>query len=320
MVLPAGKPLRIFGKGAGCACVTLAGMTRKGSFQGEDWLLELPPLPCGGPYEMNLELAGENIQLRDVYVGHVYLVAGQSNVQFKMSREVTPPKDYRAHPLMRSFFLERLEEGEIYSPADGWVPCTLETIPGWSAIAYLTGQALHQETQAAVGVICCYQGASGILSWLPEGAADGFPKASLCDQYRHPIFSRWNGEGVLYHAMFRKVAPFPLYGVLWYQGESDVSAAEGPVYDQWLCRLVNTWRQDLRDDDLFFALVQIADYDAQAHNPGWAMIQQAQERAAARLSHCQLIVSRDVCASDDIHPPQKRLLAQRIARALAARL
>lgn len=265
---------------------------------------------------MEVNLDGQSQTLYGIYVGHVYLVAGQSNVQFKMQEDTSYIHTTWLDPMLRSFFVARLEGNEHFSPADGWVECTPETIPYWSAIGCLTGRKLRETTGEAVGMVCCYQGASGILSWLPEGSVTDFCRTQLFQDYTSDLYAGWNKDGILYHAMFERLLPFSFSGVIWYQGESDTSVGEAKVYASWLCSMVNRWRADLRDSSLFFAIIQIADYAPRANDPAWAMLQQEQAKAAAMLDACTLVISRDVCASDDIHPPKKALLSERIAHCL----
>ena len=64
-----------------------------------------------------------------------------------------------------------------------------------------------------------------------------------------------------------------------------------------------------------FLVVQIADY-VDRDGEAWRTIQNAQLKAAEVIPFVKTVISRDVCESDDIHPPTKHILAERIARAL----
>ena len=43
------------------------------------WLVELPPLPAGGPYRLRVESEGEEQEFHDLYFGDIWVMAGQSN-------------------------------------------------------------------------------------------------------------------------------------------------------------------------------------------------------------------------------------------------
>ncbi len=84
MVLQAGKPVRIFGTGDGHISVGFCGDIADADSTEGKWLVELPAREYGGPYEMKINLGNDVIKLDDIYIGEVYLLAGQSNMQFKL--------------------------------------------------------------------------------------------------------------------------------------------------------------------------------------------------------------------------------------------
>ena len=313
MVLQANKPIHIFGDGAGKVRVCLDGDATETQAPGPEWRVTLPGRPCGGPYALSVTLDGQEIILRDVYVGDVYLLAGQSNMQFKLSESSAPPDAWEDRPLLRCYSLARPEAGEPFAPEDGWQVCSRENAGDFSAIGYHLGELC--EGGRAVGLINCYQGASVIESWLPEEIADS-PEFAIPMEEKHidhtwAEYTVWNRAGYLYRHMFSAVPPFSLGAVVWYQGESDTTEAEARIYGQELSCLVERWRTDLDDAALPFIIVQIADYQPRS-DEGWYALQAAQERAAAAIPGAYLVRSADVCESDCIHPPTKDRLARRI--------
>ncbi|MBR6790248.1 MAG: GNAT family N-acetyltransferase [Oscillospiraceae bacterium] len=322
MVLAAGKPIRVFGTGRGEVTVSLAGTSRTAFSEGENWLVELPAMEEGGPYEMTVCMNGENLLLEDVRLGEVWLFAGQSNMQFKLRESVLPAEERQSEPRLRLFSTERFDHRparqDRFRPADGWVTCTAENAGDWSAIAYHAGLIMTARKNIAVGAVSCYQGASVIDSWVPAGTFDDFrvPPEERHKDHTHEDFSRWNGEGFLYENGFKQVVPFSFTGVAWYQGESNASPAEGKVYDRMLCALIDRWREDLGDSELPFVIVQLADFTERA-GEGWSLVQQAQLALPAMRKAVRTVVCADVCEDDDIHPPTKAPLSGRIAAAAA---
>src|SRR3954469_450614 len=49
------------------------------------WSISLKPAPAGGPYTMNID-ASNNIILRDIMMGEVWLCSGQSNMEQPIDR------------------------------------------------------------------------------------------------------------------------------------------------------------------------------------------------------------------------------------------
>ena len=314
MVLQAGRPVAVFGTGAGRVSVRVNGAAAEADVSGPEWRVTLPAQPAGGPFTMSVTLGGEETLLRDVYFGDVYLLAGQSNMQFKLAESSTPQKEWTSHPLLRAFSLPRPEAGEPFTPEDGWQVCTRENAGRFSALGYHLN-ALCRGGRA-VGLINCYQGASVIESWLPEDVAES-PEFALPLSDKHidhtwPDYAVWNRSGYLYRHMFSLVPPFSLGAVVWYQGESDTTKAEAAIYDRELVSLIRRWRADLEDPGLPFVVVQIADYEAR-DDEDWRALQAAQEAAVRDVEGAYLARSADVCERDSIHPASKDRLAARVA-------
>jgi len=323
MVFSANKPIRIFGKGSGHVRVEFLGMTAECESGDEDWLIELDPQPYGGPYELAVEMNGERKTLTDVWIGEVLLLHGQSNMAFMLEESNYPTDRYENEARLRLFSLGYLTEESPLNRADGWVRCTAKNAGKWSAIGYHVGLRLSRELGCAVGMIAATQGASVIQSWLPEGAEARLgisltPEQCHIDRY-HRIYRAWNSDGALYHFAVESIMPYSLTHVIWYQGESNTTEAEGAVYDLLLSELIAQRRRDFADAELPFAIVQIADLDS--HNDeGWRAVQRAQERVGESVSGVRVVISRDVCESNHIHPPTKKLLSDRICEAILGKM
>ena len=315
MILQADKPIRIFGEGGGQLHIELAGQVYDENIIACDWCIELPALPYGGPYELKAELDGHKKIVKDVYIGDVYLLSGQSNMEFKLHESDYPKDDYQSFPNMRLFTIERMESGEAFAPEDGWVSCTKENAGDWSCIGYIVGQYLMQKRDTAVGFIACYQGAAQIETFMPDRIfeKDGFtlPDAERSDQQH-----AWNhGHSVLYDFMVKKMVPYSLAAVLWYQGESNTnSVKEASIYEAQLNALIDTWREDMKDEALHFIIIQIADF-LPSFDDAWRIVQQAQLNVGQR-ENIDTVICSDVCEKETIHPTKKTELSRRIAELL----
>lgn len=319
IVFDAGNPIRVFGTGKGTVTVNFHGQTRTQTVTADKWLVELPAETYGGPYEMEIDLDGERVTLTDVYVGEVYLLAGQSNMEFKLINSATP-SDFCVHDdRLRCFMAKRPEDGEADQTVVGWEVCDPETAGMWSALGYHFAREIAERKNVAVGLVTCYQGASVIQSWLPEEIAGEerffVPPEDLYRDHFHERFRMWNPPAFLYHFSFEPLIPFAFHAVLWYQGESNASEAESRLYGEMLEAMICRWRADLMQPDLPFAVVQIANYRNRNHD-AWHRIQRAQAEIADRLPCVVSVASWDVCEDDDIHPKTKHLLARRLADAL----
>lgn len=320
-VFAEGKPVRVFGEGEGPVSVSFLGATATAEPSGGKWCVELPAFPAGGPYTMEISEDGETVILGDVYVGKVYYVMGQSNVEFRLAESNTPKEYYGTDPLLRNFFVDRAwDEDDPFHSSDGWRTAKEEEAGDWSAIGYLTARIVRRELGCAVGIVCCYKGASVIESWLPKEKAERYrlPQECLYEDHNLDIFSNFNGDGEIYEKMLTKVTPYSPSALIWYQGESDSTVEEAAVYGDGVREFFDEFRRLVGDEELPVAMVQIADcnYRKQVLPQGWIAMQHVQREVAESDDRITLVVSRDVCESDNMHPATKTLLSERIANAL----
>ena len=311
MVVQAGKPLKVFGTGDGTAVVRFNGVTASCVASNGTWCATLPPQAYGGPYSLVMDFGGRMEVCDDVYVGDVYIMAGQSNMQFKLEESNTPKEAYADVPLMRSFTTPR-PEPEPYSPRDGWIVCTRENAGRWSAIGYLFGRAISEKKGVAVGIVNCYQGAATVETWMPASLSEQ-PRFRLSREEQDPAHwcYAWNKAGWMYDHAFRLLAGNPVGGVVWYQGESNSGKGEHKVYAGLVAELIAQWRKDLLDERLPFAVVQIADLDVR-RDDAWRGIQDAQLRVPSLCPNVTTVRCADVCETNTIHPPTKEPLARRL--------
>ncbi len=319
MVFARHLPVRIYGEGSGLVKICFAGHKKTLISDEDKWMIEFPPMEYGGPYSMEVDFEDEKIVLEDIYIGEVFLFAGQSNMWFKMCESNTPIEMYNSNDKLRIYFTDMIDKTDYYTTDDGWMICEKECVQNWSAIAYLTANEISNNKDIAVGVITCYQGASVIESWVPEKTFEkmniNIPADKKFADHTMEEYRAWNGDGFLYSYALSQVIPYSVSAVVWYQGESDTSEEEGRVYGDELCALINIWRNDFRNENLPFIVVQIADNIHRA-GKGWSLVQKAQIEVQSKLPCVKTVISADVCENDDIHPKTKDKLAKRISKVI----
>lgn len=314
MIMQANKPVRFFGSGDGNVSVELNGVNKSTVSNGK-WLIEFDAMGYGGPYEIKAMLDDKSIILNNVYFGDVYLLGGQSNMQFKLWESNEPKENYKGNKNVRLFTVDRMEEGERFKAKDGWVELTKDSAPDFSAIGYYVAQELASD-ERKVGLIACYQGASVIQSWMSKEYAL-VPEFKIENRFAdHEWFPVWNDDGVLYENMLERILPYSVASVLWYQGESNASVNEADIYLELLNALIKNWREGFMDEKLEFIVVQLADHLDRA-GYAWSKIQEQQMLAGEKIPYVKTVVCRDVCDNIDIHPKEKDILSKRIVQALS---
>ena len=316
MVLQGNKPVRVFGQGQGEISIKFMGETYTLLNSNNDWEIEMPPFDYGGPYEMEFCLDGEKSVIKDIYFGDVYLLSGQSNMQFKMWERLDKSQAYVGNENIKLFTVDRMEENteERWGAKDGWVTLTEENGKDFSAIGYYMSQELVKSGHR-VGLIACYQGASVIQSWLKKEVAQREELQVENKFADHEWFPIWNDDGILYDYMLKKIIPYSLGYVIWYQGESNASIDEARIYLRFLDALTSSWRQDFKDSTLPFIIIQLADYD-ERDTEGWHLVQMAQMEAQDKLDYVKTVACKDICEKDNIHPPSKKELSLRVVKAI----
>ena len=129
-----------------------------------------------------------------------------------------------------------------------------------------------------------------------------------------------NTPHILYDNMITPLLPAAIRGVIWYQGESNVSRARH--YRQLFPLLIRDWRHAFGQADLPFYFVQIANHGVPQSAPvesGQAELREAQT-LALRESHTGMAVAVDIGEANDIHPKNKQDVGRRLARHALAKV
>ncbi len=113
----------------------------------------------------------------------------------------------------------------------------------------------------------------------------------------------------LYNGMIAPLVPFPLAGIIWYQGESNTGAPA--MYGTLLPLLIENWRAAFRNKALPFYFVQIAPY---RYGPATksAFLREAQFKTL-RVKNTGMAVTMDIGNTTDIHPANKKEVGRRLA-------
>jgi sialate O-acetylesterase len=130
----------------------------------------------------------------------------------------------------------------------------------------------------------------------------------------HPPLESW-GPGLLWNGMIAPLAPLPIRGVIWYQGESNSALERYPLYNRIMRALIEDWRRQWGVGAFPFLYVQISNFKSTPLE-NWAALRQQQVETLG-LRNTAMAVTIDIGNPDDVHPTDKVDVAHRLA--LAAR-
>ena len=192
MVLQRDMPAPIWGTASPGEKVSVAVAGQEVSTTAGDdgrWLVKLPPLKAGGPFEMTV--AGRNtITRKDILVGEVWICSGQSNMVWWVRASANAEQEAAAanYPQIRLFTVKAVTASQPRPDTEGtWQPCSPKTVPDFSAVAYFFGRHLHKELGVPVGLINTAWGGTPAESWMSRAAMESDP------EFR-PILDRWSRQ------------------------------------------------------------------------------------------------------------------------------
>lgn len=118
-----------------------------------------------------------------------------------------------------------------------------------------------------------------------------------------------NGFSAMYECMLSPVMPYGAKGVIWYQGESNVSNYD--EYTNLLSGMIEDWRTQW-DADLPFYFAQIApwNYDKSLNS---ANLRDAQRKVLDKVDKTGMAVLLDIGEKHDIHPENKKDVGERLS-------
>lgn len=134
------------------------------------WRVDLKPLKADFTSQ-TLTIEGKNkIELKDILIGEVWLVAGQSNMQ-RLLRETANGEEVQAkanHPNIRLFNISRevgfkKKQGKLAE----WLACTPESVKEFSAAGYYFGVDLQKNLNVPIGLLNSSYGGSQAEAWTP---------------------------------------------------------------------------------------------------------------------------------------------------------
>lgn len=348
MVIQRGLPVHVWGSAEPGEAVSVAfrGGTR-GTVADSlgRWSVYLEPGEAGGPFDLTLK-GNNSIVLHDVLVGDVWIASGQSNMELPVSSAANAQVEIAdaKHPRIRLFKADhKVSDYPLDDIAGhGWADCNPETVAKFSAAAYYFGRHLQQRLNVPVGLIETDWGGTPADAWtsLHALSADAalmpvFAEwARMNDDHATVLLERrkeerergadrgwhpnegnsWMPAG-LYNAMIAPLTPFPIRGVIWYQGESNATPERAPLYARLFQTMIRDWRRAWGEGDFPFLFVQIANFKTSLGSK-WPEVRDAQRQTLA-LANTGMAVIIDIGDPDNIHPKDKQDVGLRLA--LAAR-
>jgi sialate O-acetylesterase len=316
MVLQRGMKVPVWGAAEPGAkvVVTFAGQTKETRTDTKGaWRVELDPMKASEENRvMTLACGADNVELKDVLVGEVWICSGQSNMEWQPPK--TPLAKEAATANDSALRFRRVDKTPAKSPqtaAPGtpWLRAEGKPLQEFSAVAYAFGVKLRAELKVPVGLVGTYFGGTRIEAWTPPCAKPEVPSVFREEERQQ--------SAVLYNGMIYPWLGYAIRGALWYQGETNCHQNDGMKYADRMQAMVSAWRAAWGLGDFPFLFVQIAPYNYGGDKLPvfWA----AQTKAAKDIKNAAMAVTQDVGNWNNIHPADKKPVGERLARLALSR-
>ena len=330
MVLQRGMPVAVWGTAASGEEVTVSfgGAVAKAVADAKGtWKVKLPAMEASAePRTLTVKGGGAVHSVRDVLVGEVWLVGGQSNAECPFWQEKGPRyRDLKGGMMAQ---LYRMPQVRFTDRPGVWWECVpsnlVDTVldatkrsTSFSAMGVYFGAKLHQALGVPVGMIGEYVRGSGIDTWIPrEGylarggledmlgwkriPAKEWTKADV----RYPIVRPGEQPSWNWERRMARWTPYTFRGALWNQGCSN---KEDPRYCDKLHALYEGWRRHFDNQGMRFYLVETGHGDGSCFD-----VQRLQARFAEEEPNAALAAANDVGNAKDWHGNDKEMMARRL--------
>lgn len=322
MVLQQKSNVRIWGWGNPGSIVTVNGSWGKDTVKTKiendaSWELKLETPTAGGPFTLTIG-SDTKIQLSNVMVGEVWICSGQSNMEWKPSYTILNGEEEMKnanYPNVRFFGIKKVASKYPQDNCMGsWEACTPLTMRNFSAVGYTFARELNLKMNIPIGIISAAWGATHAELWVKKSLieSDSLMKNSV----KKIAANIWcpTEPGVNYNGMISPIKRYSIAGVLWYQGESNVSIPES--YEKVMHTLIDSWRGDF-GKELPFYFVQIAPFKYN-DNIKAALLREAQVKCLSIPKTGMVVITDLVDDIKNIHPKNKTDVGKRLSNMVLA--
>ena len=283
------------------------------------WKTSVKTPKAGGPFSITFS-DGEKLTINNILIGEVWICSGQSNMEMPMKGYKNQPVDNAVEDILHSkdsnLRLFTVKRNSKFKPVDdvtgNWNEANPASVRNFSATAYYFGRELRRSLDVPVGLIVAAWGGSACEAWMTADWLKAFPDAKI-PASEEDIKSKNRTPTVLYNGMLHPLIGFSMRGVIWYQGEDNVTRYS--TYADMLTTMIGGWRSVWEQGDFPFYFCQIAPYDYKLINytVNSAFLREQQSKAELMNQNCGMAVLMDVGMDFGIHPRKKYQAGMRLA-------
>jgi sialate O-acetylesterase len=214
MVLQRDRPLNVWGQATPGQTLGIELGGHRGTARvGADgrWRVQLAPLPAGGPHRLVVK-GDHTVTLNDVLIGDVWLLGGQSNMEWPLAQTDTGPQESASPQNAQLRHLRVPHRASVQAEAEiapaRWVVAEAGRVSEFSAVGYHFAKQLQAVQGVPMGLINTAWGGSMLETWMSREAALRDPDLAPFVQnlaadnaaFGATLVSRWRHRRQLAHA------------------------------------------------------------------------------------------------------------------------
>ena len=352
MVIQQGEPVIINGTANANEKVTVKidGQKRiiTTPYNGE-WSAMFDPIKVGKKHTLSISTQSKSVEFNNVVAGEVWLVSGQSNIEYMLSQTDVNEQD----SIINSFENNELQNVRVYNMRPefninashfdslslakiydykffgktAWKTLDNEQqIKNYSAIALHFSKKLSQNIDTPIGLIINAIGGSPAESWVDRKSLEFTMPDILNDWTKNDYIQEWVRTRAFSQMNYKLtdakhqyepcylfdagIKPLKNYAIAGVLWYQGESNAHNVEAHEIIFKaLVNSWRTHYNDATLPFYFVQLSSLNRQS----WPQFRNSQRMLAQTIPHCYMAVSSDRGDSLDVHPRRKLDIGNRLA-------
>ena len=139
-----------------------------------NWKIQMQPIGLGDPFDVVVSGSKNQITLKNVVAGEVWICSGQSNMEWSVAQSGNPTQEIQAakYPLIRHVKINRTIAAKPLNdvPNSGWTVCSPQTAANYTAVGYYFARHLHQKLNVPIGLINTSWGGTICEAWASGDA------------------------------------------------------------------------------------------------------------------------------------------------------
>jgi sialate O-acetylesterase len=360
MILQRDRPIKVWGKSIpGNSVTVLFSKEKKITVVNSDsvWIVSLRKQKENPhPQILSVSSGVEQIELKNILIGDVWICTGQSNMEWPMIKEQHWNDEIRNSnqpnirllnptPAGRNVFgvpytdslISRLTTEKFYD-WKGWQQCDSSSVKLMSAVAYYFANKIYTETGVPIGIINLSIGGAPLETfistetlsrhatfskkvngnwlfndalpvWVRERGRQNLANSNIIGDELGPNHAY--KPGFAFKAGVDKLRAFSVKGILVYQGESNAEEPERvDEYKELFKLFMKDYRGVWSNKQLPIYWVQLSSMERKY----WPLFRNNQLQLLKETRNTGMAVTSDIGLKNDVHPPDKKTVGERLAR------